>query len=174
MAANGIIVVNTGAGKGKTTASLGILIRALGQGYKAAFLQFVKSASTGESKFLEKYAAEHPELLTYARLGLGFLNDNPSPEDVAKAREGLELAASLRGEKDLIVLDEINIALAKGLIPVPEMVEFINNKPAKLSLVLTGRGCPPEIIALAHTVTEMTEIKHAYHAGIPAKKGIDF
>ncbi|MDR2406089.1 MAG: cob(I)yrinic acid a,c-diamide adenosyltransferase [Deltaproteobacteria bacterium] len=174
MAGKGLVLVNTGKGKGKTTASLGTLIRALGQGHSAGFIQFIKSAPSGESKFLEKYAQEHPESLHYARIGLGFLKDDPSNEDAAKAKEGMELARKLSQEKDLLVLDEINIALDKGLIPIPEMVEFIKGKPEKLSLILTGRGCPPEIIELANTVTEMNEIKHAYHSGIPAKKGIDF
>jgi cob(I)alamin adenosyltransferase len=174
MASKGLVLVNTGPGKGKTTASLGTLIRALGQGHRAAFIQFIKSAPTGESKFLEKYAAEHPETLHYARIGLGFLKEGPSEGDKAKAREGMELAARLSQEKDLIVLDEVNIALSKGLIPVEDMVRFISEKPERLSLILTGRGCPQEIIDLAHTVTEMNEIKHAFHAGIPAKKGIDF
>jgi cob(I)alamin adenosyltransferase len=174
MAIKGLVLVNTGSGKGKTTASLGVLVRALGQGHKAAFIQFIKSAPSGESKFLEKYAKEHPDDLHYARIGLGFLKDAPSDEDTAKAKEGMELAAGLARDRDLIVLDEVNIALNKGLIPVSDMVKFITEKPEKLSLVLTGRGCPQEIVDLAHTVTEMTEVKHAYHAGIPAKKGIDF
>jgi cob(I)alamin adenosyltransferase len=174
MAGKGLVLVNTGKGKGKTTASLGTLIRALGQGHKVGFIQFIKSAPSGESKFLEKYAQEHPEILSYARIGLGFLKDDPSSEDALKAKEGMELAEKLSHEKDLLVLDEINIALDKGLLPIEDMVKFIKEKPEKLSLILTGRGCPQEIIELAHTVTEMIEVKHAYHAGIPAKKGIDF
>ncbi|MDR2338927.1 MAG: cob(I)yrinic acid a,c-diamide adenosyltransferase [Deltaproteobacteria bacterium] len=174
MAHKGLVLVNTGTGKGKTTASLGTLIRALGQGHKAAFIQFIKSAPSGESKFLENYAKEHPDMLDYARIGLGFLKDEPSEGDRQRALDGLELAKKLSHDKDLIVLDEVNIAMDKGLLPIPDMVAFIEGRPEKLSLILTGRGCPPEIVALANTVTEMTEIKHAYHQGIPAKKGIDF
>jgi cob(I)alamin adenosyltransferase len=174
MTGNGLVLVNTGKGKGKTTASIGTLIRALGQGHKAAFVQFIKSAPSGEGKFLEKYAKDNPGTFFYAKIGLGFLKDEPSEKDAARAREGMDLAAKLSREYDLLILDEVNIALDKGLIPVSEMVEFIKNKPPKLSLILTGRGCPPEIVELAHTVTEMHEVKHAYHAGIPAKKGIDF
>jgi cob(I)alamin adenosyltransferase len=171
---DGLLLVNTGPGKGKTTAAIGILIRALGHGHKAAFIQFIKSAPTGESRFLEDLAKKDPDALRYAKIGLGFVRDAPSEEDIRKAREGLDLARELAETKDLIVLDEINIALDKGLISVEEMAGFIKGRPKGLNLVMTGRGCPPEIQELADTVTEMTEIKHAYHAGIPARKGIDF
>jgi cob(I)alamin adenosyltransferase len=150
------------------------LVRALGHGFKTAFIQFIKSAPTGESRFLEKYAESHPEYLYYARIGLGFLQEVPSEEDIAKAKEGMALAAKLSLEKDLIVLDEINIALDKGLIAIPDMAKFIRERPEKLHLILTGRGCPEPIVEMADTVTEMCEIKHAYHAGIPARKGVDF
>jgi cob(I)alamin adenosyltransferase len=171
---DGLVLVNTGPGKGKTTAALGTLIRALGHGHKAGFIQFIKSAPTGESRFLEEYAKKHPDTLTYARLGLGFIRDNPTKEDMAKAMEGLELAKKLALETDILFLDEINIALAKGLISVDDMRSFIQERPKTLNLVLTGRGCPEEIIDLADTATEMTEIKHAYKNGIPARKGVDF
>jgi cob(I)alamin adenosyltransferase len=123
---------------------------------------------------LEEYSKNHPEAVHYARIGLGFIRDEPSEEDIAKAREGMDLARKLSLEKDLLVLDEVNIALAKGLISISEMTDFITQRPPKLNLILTGRGCPPEIIELADTATEMGEIKHAYHAGIPARKGVDF
>jgi cob(I)alamin adenosyltransferase len=167
-------VVNTGPGKGKTTAALGILFRALGHGHKAAFIQFIKSAPTGESRFMENYAKEHPDILHYARVGLGFIHDNPTDEDRAKVKEAMELATRLAKEKDLIVLDEVNIALDKGLLSIEDMKKFLDERPEGLNLVFTGRGCPEEIMELADTVTEMHEIKHAYHAGIPARKGVDF
>jgi cob(I)alamin adenosyltransferase len=170
----GLFLVNTGPGKGKTTAAIGTLVRALGHGQKAAFIQFIKSSATGESRFLASFAEEHPDRLRYAKVGLGYLKGGPTEKDRAKAREALELAVSLSQEMDLIVLDEVNIAASKGLIPVEELVGFVKGRPEALNLVFTGRGCPQELVDLADTVTEMTEIKHAYRSGIPARKGIDF
>jgi cob(I)alamin adenosyltransferase len=170
----GLFLINTGPGKGKTTAAIGTLIRALGHGHRTAFIQFIKTSDTGESRFLADWAERHPDRLHYAKLGLGFVRDSPSEDDLAKAREGLELARKLCPEMDLIVLDEVNVALKKGLLPLDELVSFVTGRPEGLSLVFTGRGCPQELIDLADTVTEMTEIKHAYHSGIPARKGIDY
>jgi cob(I)alamin adenosyltransferase len=171
---DGIVLINTGPGKGKTTAALGVTLRALGYGQKVVFLQFIKSAATGESRFLEKYASEHPTELHYARLGLGFVGNEPSPGDKAKAEEAMAEAFSRRQGADLVVLDEINVALDKGMIPSAEVKRFILEKPAGQSLVLTGRGCPDDIIELAQTVTCMTEVKHAYKSGIKALRGVDF
>jgi cob(I)alamin adenosyltransferase len=169
-----LVLVNTGPGKGKTTAALGTLVRALGHGHKTALIQFIKSAPTGESRFLESFEKRDPESVTYARIGLGFIRDNPTEDDFKMAKEGMDLARDFSKVKNLLVLDEVNIALDKGLIPVAEMREFLENRPEGLTVILTGRGCPAEIVEIADTVTEMTEIKHAYHAGIPAKKGVDF
>jgi cob(I)alamin adenosyltransferase len=174
MKKEGLLLVNTGNGKGKTTAALGTLVRALGHGQKAAFIQFLKSAPTGESRFLEELSAARPESLRYAKIGLGFVGDSPSQGDRDKAREAMDLAAALSPDLDLLVLDEVCVALDKGLIPLSGMLGFIAGRPAGLNLVLTGRGCPEEIIELADTVTEMREIKHAYRSGIPARKGLDF
>ncbi|MDR2142270.1 MAG: cob(I)yrinic acid a,c-diamide adenosyltransferase [Deltaproteobacteria bacterium] len=170
----GLILVNTGPGKGKTTAALGVVTRALGHGQKVAFIQFIKSQATGESQFLEELARERPDSLFYARRGQGFVGQNPSQSDLDLAREGLELARSLAGDYDLLVLDEINVALSLGLLELGEAVEFVRNKPPALSLILTGRGCPAELIVLADTVTEMKDVKHALRAGIPARRGVDF
>jgi cob(I)alamin adenosyltransferase len=170
----GLFLINTGTGKGKTTAAIGTLIRALGHGHRAAFIQFIKISDTGESRFLADWAERNPDRLRYAKVGLGFIRNSPDDEDRAKARQALELAFSLRDEMDLIVLDEVNIAVSKGLIPLDDLTRFVTERPAGLSLVFTGRGCPQELVDLADTVTEMTEIKHAYRSGIPARKGIDF
>jgi len=173
--ARGLLLVNTGQGKGKTTAALGTTLRALGQGLRVAFLQFIKNQKTGESRFLEEYAAGHPDRLLYRRLGLGFIGADPSAEDRVKAAEALELARKLTAEGyDLLVLDEICFALARGLIEVPAVLELIKNRPPSQHLILTGRGCPEEILALADTVTEMRPIRHAYEKGLPAAKGIEF
>lgn len=171
----GIVLVNTGAGKGKTTAALGTAVRALGQGFKVAFLQFLKSQATGESHFLNLYKEQHPDQIYYNRLGLGFVNGEPSLADRLKAAEALDEARRLIGSGfDLVVLDEICVALSLNLIETEAVVEMIKSKPEGLSLILTGRGCPDEIIALADTVTEMTMVKHAYQNNIPALRGIEF
>ena len=172
---DGLILVNTGPGKGKTTAALGTAIRALGHGKKVAFLQFIKSQETGESRFLKDYALKNPGTLYYNRLGLGFVGDNPTAEDRDKAALALSQAQELvAGDYDLIVLDEICVAMAKKIVAVSEVVELIKNKPSSQHLILTGRGCPQEIIELAHTVTEMQIIKHAMDQGIVARRGIEF
>jgi ATP:corrinoid adenosyltransferase len=170
----GLILVNTGPGKGKTTAALGVTLRALGQGFKVAFLQFIKDQETGESRFLEEYARTHPDRLYYKRLGLGFVGNTPSPADRAKAAEALKTAGELLDDYDLLVLDEICVALDKGLIATEAVLRMLESRPPRLNLILTGRGCPAEVIDLADTVTEMTLVKHAYKNGISARKGIEF
>ncbi|MDR1920133.1 MAG: cob(I)yrinic acid a,c-diamide adenosyltransferase [Candidatus Adiutrix sp.] len=171
----GLILVNTGPGKGKTTAALGTAIRALGQGFKVAFLQFIKNQETGESLFLKAYAQAHPDRLYYNRLGLGCLRGEPAEEDLAKAAEAMaEADELLRGDYGLVVLDEICVAMARGLIKVEAATELIRSRPAAMNLILTGRGCPDEIIALADTVTEMKVLKHAYENGVPARRGLEF
>jgi cob(I)alamin adenosyltransferase len=170
----GLFLINTGPGKGKTTAAIGTLIRGIGQGHRTAFIQFIKSTVTGESRFLSEYAKTYPEKLFYAKMGLGFLKTGPTEKDLEKARQAMELAYQYRDGTDLLVLDEVNVAVNKGLIPLQDAVDFAEGRPPRLNLIFTGRGCPQELINLADTVTEMTEIKHAYRSGIPARKGIDF
>lgn len=175
MPKKGLVLINTGPGKGKTTAALGVVIRALGHGHKVVFLQFIKSQATGESKFLERYAAQNPESLWYGRLGLGFVGAKGATEkDLAKAAEAMDTAERERLGADLVVLDEINVALDKGLVDVERVKKFINERPDNQSVILTGRGCPEELYELAHTVTEMADVKHAYRQGIKAKRGVDF
>ena len=171
----GLVLVATGDGKGKTTAALGTTIRALGQGLRVAFLQFIKNQETGEGLFLADHAARWPESLFYRRLGLGCFRDRPRPEDMAKAAEALALARELAaGDHDLLVLDEICVAQALGLIETAAVVRLIETKKPGLHLFLTGRGAAPEIVALADTVTEMKLIKHAYEEGVPARRGLEF
>lgn len=171
----GLILINTGPGKGKTTAALGTAIRALGQGYKVAFFQFIKNVETGESLMLKEYGESHPGRLYYRRLGLGLFRGEPSAADKASAAEALaEARALLAGDFDLVVLDEFCVAVSCGLFSVQEAVDLVKSKPAALNLILTGRGAPPEIIDLADTVTEMTLVKHAYEKGIPARRGLEF
>ncbi len=171
----GLILVNTGPGKGKTTAAVGVAVRALGQGLKVAFLQFVKSQETGESTFLKNYSQENPGQLLYARYGAGFIATPPSPEDISQARQAFLMAEKLLIENyDLVVLDEVCIALNKELIELSEVIRLLTTKPLTSNVILTGRNCPEAILELADTVTEMTVIKHAYEKGISAKKGIEF
>lgn len=171
----GLILVNTGPGKGKTTAALGTAIRALGQGLKVAFLQFVKSQDTGESRFLKDLAGAQPDRLYYNRLGLGFVMGAPTDEDRRKAAEALDEARKLMSDGfDLVVLDEICVAAAKGLVEPGAVAAMLKARPETVSVILTGRGCPPELVELADTVTEMIMVKHAYQKGVKAKRGIEF
>lgn len=172
---SGLILVNTGPGKGKTTAALGTTLRALGHGYKVAFLQFIKSQATGESQFLEQYALAHPGRLNYQLLGLGFVGKNPDEKDKSQAALALDIASQLlTADYDLVVLDEICVAMDKGLIEVDQVITSLNNRSPQTDVILTGRGCPEKIIALAHTVTEMLMVKHAYTQGIEARQGLEF
>ncbi|MDR2421977.1 MAG: cob(I)yrinic acid a,c-diamide adenosyltransferase [Deltaproteobacteria bacterium] len=172
--AKGLVLVNTGTGKGKTTAALGAVSRALGHGLRVGFIQFIKSKDTGESRFLEDLAQDKTRSLHYARHGRGFVGKNPSQTDRDLARDGLELAQALAGELDLLVLDEINVAISLGLIGSAEVAEFLKGRPPELNVILTGRGCPDDLIDLADTVTEMIEVRHAFRNGTPACRGVDF
>jgi cob(I)alamin adenosyltransferase len=172
--AEGLVLVNTGLGKGKTTAALGVALRALGHGHRVVFLQFIKSSPTGESRFLDHYAESNPDQLHYAKLGLGFVGGKPTQADLDMAAQAMKEADTHRHGADLVVLDELNVALNLGLVPLQWAKDFIQSRPEGQDIVITGRNCPNELYELAHTVTEMTEIKHAYHQGIKAKKGLDF
>jgi cob(I)alamin adenosyltransferase len=174
---HGLTVVYTGNGKGKTTAALGTVIRAVGYGLRVFMLQFVKGSwHYGEldgAKFLEPY-------FTIERMGKGFYKiiDDKLPEE--EHRKAATAAASraieiLRSHKyDIVILDEINVAVMTGLLPVEKVLEIIDAKPRSSHLILTGRGAPQEIIDRADLVTEMQEIKHPYQKGLLAQKGIDF
>jgi cob(I)alamin adenosyltransferase len=167
----GLLIVHTGDGKGKTSAALGMLLRSLGHGFKCAVVQFIKG-DRGSAETLLK-----SPLLTWDRVGEGFTWDTQSRErDTRKAREGWERVLKLLGDPDLkfLLLDELNIVLAYGYLPVPEVVEALKDKRADLHVVVTGRGAPPELIALADLVTEMKEIKHPFAHGIQAQAGIEF
>lgn len=174
----GQIIINTGEGKGKTTAALGMAVRAAGHGQKVLILQFIKGAwKTGESKFFEKLVPE----IEMAQLGKGFfkIEDGKvkiTDEDVKDAAESFDIARKkvLSGDYDLVVLDEIINILAYGLIETGELIRLLEKRPGEVSVVLTGRGAPEELIEIADTVSEIKEIKHAYSRGIKAKKGIEY
>jgi len=169
--------VFTGDGKGKTTAALGLALRAAGHKMYVSIVQFVKSQSpTGEARAVERLVPE-VELVT---LGKGFVNcfgdRKPREEHHGAAASALALARQrmLSGSWDVLILDEINTAVSLGLLDVREVISLIAEKPARLHLILTGRNAHPDVIAAANLVTEMNNIKHPYDIGIRATKGIDF
>ncbi|MDD7986784.1 cob(I)yrinic acid a,c-diamide adenosyltransferase [Lentisphaera marina] len=173
----GILVVNTGDGKGKSTAAFGTAVRAVGHGYKVAVVQFIKGNwSTGEQKIFE-----HFDEITHIVSGDGFTWDTQDKsKDIESAESGWKKVCELIEEcresskYHLIVLDELNIALSYGYLAVDKVVEVLKNKPEKLNIMVTGRGAPEELIAIADTVTEMKPIKHAFDNGIQAQRGIEF
>lgn len=173
----GLVVIHTGDGKGKTTAALGMAVRAAGYKMKVFILQFVKGTwKYGELEGV-KLLAPYVEMEQKGKGFVGIIDDKYDISEHQKAgREALVYARKIvsEGEYDLVILDEINVAIGLSLIPVADVVELVKSKPARLHLVLTGRGAPQELIELADTVTEMREIKHAFRRGILAQKGIDF
>ncbi len=174
----GVVIVNTGNGKGKSTAAFGTAIRAAGYGYKVAVVQFIKGSwKTGGEEAFKRF----PEI-DHIVSGKGFTWDTQNKEaDIAAVYEGwnkvlqmVELCRSGEKEYHLIILDELNLAVSFGYLPVQKVIELIEHKPEKLNLIITGRGAPAELISLADTVTEMVEVKHAFEQGIQAQKGIEF
>jgi cob(I)alamin adenosyltransferase len=173
----GLVIVFTGDGKGKTSAALGIALRAFGHGMYVSMIQFIKSArATGEVLAAERLNRE----LEVVSSGKGFVtgpaNKFPLTEHQKAAEEALALARQrmLSGAWNVLILDEINNAVQLGLIDITAVLDLIKNKPTRLHLVLTGRDAHPDLIAAADMVTEMRAIKHPYDSGLPAQKGIDF
>jgi cob(I)alamin adenosyltransferase len=173
----GLVIVYTGDGKGKTTAALGLCLRAVGHGNKIRIIQFIKSDwPYGERRGLERLAPE----VELDSLGIGCIgimgDDKPIEEHRDAAMKALQMAREVIGSDryDIVILDEINVAVHLGLISGADILSLTANKPARLHLVLTGRYAPPEVIASADLVTEMKEIKHPFHKGEPGRKGIDF
>jgi len=171
---SGVVIVLTGDGKGKTTAALGLAMRAAGAGLKVLILQFIKGDTDyGELHSLDRLAPQ----IEIRRLGKGFVDPRRiSDEDRRCAARQFETAAGCvrAAEHDMIILDEINYLVHFGLLQTRQLVELITTRPPKLHLVLTGRGAPAELLALADTATEMKKIKHGFDAGRPALKGIEF
>jgi len=169
----GCVQVYTGNGKGKTTAALGLALRAVGRCLKVCMFQFIK----GGGRYGEHIAAEKlAPLLTIIQSGRpGWVNTKEITEDRRIAQEALTKARELltSGEFDLFICDEINGAVGFGLIDIEQVLELISNKPEKTELVLTGRNADERIIEAADLVTEMREIKHYYKSGVPARTGIE-
>ena len=168
-----LVVVNTGNGKGKTTAALGVLFRAWGRGYNVCMLQFIKSTTSnyGENRAARKAGIE------IISLGGGFTWLSKDIEkDKALARElwGQCKDKIASGEYDVVALDEFTYPLAYGWLPVDEVIEFLRKRPARTHVIITGRDAPPELIEYADLVTEMREIKHPFQQGIKAQPGIEF
>jgi cob(I)alamin adenosyltransferase len=173
----GLILVMTGEGKGKSSAALGIALRAAGYDMRVCIIEFMKgNMYSGEIDGIKKLAP-HVELHI---TGKGFYRPTDDPkkcrEHRAKAQDALALAKEkmLSGKYDILILDEINIAVTLKLVDLQQVLEFIESRPPLMHLVLTGRDAHPEIIRRAHTVTEMKDVKHAYEQGIEPQKGIDY
>ena len=170
----GITLVHTGSGKGKSSSAFGVVFRAAGWDLKVCVIQFIK----GKWKTGEQQAAQRFDNIEWHTMGDGFTWDTNNPEkDIATSREIWEFSKQkiLSEEFDLVLLDEINYCSGFGWISGAEIAEFINNrKPAWMHLILTGRDAPEEVIEAADTVTEMTKIKHAFDSGIMAAQGVEF
>jgi len=169
----GLVQIYTGDGKGKTTAALGLSLRAAGRGLKVFIAQFAKGMFYGELEALKRFA---PQITLHQYGRKCFIRDEPTEEDVRLAREGWQEIRDVlkRAEYDLVILDEIGIALHYQLISLEEVRELIRLKPDGVELVLTGRKIPEALYEQADLVTEMREIKHYYNAGVQARKGIEF
>jgi cob(I)alamin adenosyltransferase len=174
IAEKGLLIVNTGTGKGKSTAAFGLLLRMVGHGKKTAVVQFIKGAwDTGERRVLEGFG----DLVRWHTLGEGFTWETQHrARDMAAAAKAWETAKALMAEPDLklLVLDELNIALRYDYLPLDEVVATLKNRRPDLHIVVTGRNAKPAMIEAADLVTEMTLVKHHFAAGVKAQEGIEF
>jgi cob(I)alamin adenosyltransferase len=170
----GLVIVYTGDGKGKTTAALGLVVRALGAGMRAAVVQFIKSQPSGEHRALAELSGGRVEILL---CGTGFVRSDgpPPPEAVAAAKRALELARQRvqGGTCDLVVLDESLPAVAAGLLAEGDLLALLDSRSAAVHVVLTGRGATAAVIDRADVVTEMRCVKHAFDRGRTAQPGIE-
>jgi cob(I)alamin adenosyltransferase len=168
----GYTQVYTGDGKGKTTAAIGLSIRAAGAGLKVYIAQFIKMGDYSEIKALRRFS----DLITVEQFGLGrFTNGKPLPEDIEAAQKGVEKVKSIMNSNEykVIILEEANVAVKYGLIRAEDLIEIIVNKSFETELVITGRGAPVQIIEKADLVTEMKPVKHYFQKGVPARVGIE-
>ena len=172
------IQVYTGNGKGKTTASLGLVLRALGAGKSVFIGQFLKTGDYSEIRMLKKIQTllEKEQVLEVRQFGEPrFIKQKPRPEDIAAAGEGWIVLkeAVLSGKYDLVVMEEINVAVHLGLIPLEEVLTFLDKKPENVELVLTGRYASEEVKKVADLVSEIQEVKHYFNKGVQARVGIE-
>lgn len=170
----GLVYIFTGDGKGKTSAATGVVLRALGHGMKVHITYFMK----GDYPYGERAMLSKLPNVTMASFGTTEFVDpaNVKPEDIEQARQALATAreAMLSGNYDLVVLDEVNVAVAFKLIELDEVIKLIEDKPKNVDLILTGRKANTKLVQIADTVTEMLKIKHPYDEGVLARKGIDY
>ncbi|HEY0847636.1 MAG TPA: cob(I)yrinic acid a,c-diamide adenosyltransferase [Noviherbaspirillum sp.] len=170
----GVLLVNTGNGKGKSSSAFGMAMRALGHGMKVGVVQFIKGAkSTGEELFLQRF----PEEVSFHAMGEGYTWETQSRErDVGAAERAWEKARAILTDPAIgfVVLDELNIALKYRYLDVEKVIADLKARPAMQHVVVTGRAAPPELIAAADTVTEMQAVKHAFAAGIAAQPGVEW
>ncbi|MAO57099.1 MAG: cob(I)yrinic acid a,c-diamide adenosyltransferase [Rhodospirillaceae bacterium] len=170
----GLLIVHTGKGKGKSTAAMGMAMRAVGHGMRIAIVQFVKGVwDTGERDVLAKF----PDQVTIQAMGEGFSWETQDRQrDLAAARQAWDAAKELMADPSykMIILDELNIVLRYDNLPLDEVVETLRNKPRDLHVVVTGRNAKDELIDAADLVTEMTMVKHPFRAGVKAQAGIEF
>jgi len=177
MSEKGFVIVYTGGGKGKTTAALGLALRAIGYNHKVCMIQFIKGSwHYGEMDSAKRLEPEL-ELIAVGKGFVGIMDDKSPREDHEKiAEEAIKICKDkiTSNKFDVVILDEINYAVDLGLIRIEQVIELIKMKSDDLDLILTGNHVKQEIIDLADLVTEMKEIKHPFKSGIKAKKGIDF
>ncbi|HEV7327589.1 MAG TPA: cob(I)yrinic acid a,c-diamide adenosyltransferase [Bosea sp. (in: a-proteobacteria)] len=170
----GLLIVNTGPGKGKSTAAFGLILRALGHGWRIGVVQFIKGAwSTGERKALEAFGTQ----VSWHSMGEGFTwETQDKARDIAAATRAFEKARELMADESirLLVLDELNIALRYDYLPLAEVVAILQARRPDLHIVVTGRNAKPELMEAADLVTEMTLVKHHFAAGVKAQEGIEF
>ncbi|WP_454917935.1 cob(I)yrinic acid a,c-diamide adenosyltransferase [Xanthobacter sediminis] len=170
----GLLMVHTGPGKGKSTAAMGLLLRALGHGWKVGIVQFIKGAwDTGEKTAFARFGDQ----ISWHTMGEGFTWETQDrARDMAAAARAFDTAKALMADPDirLLVLDELNIALRYDYLPLEEVVATLSGRRDDLHIVVTGRNAKPELIAAADLVTEMTLVKHHFAAGVKAQEGIEF
>ncbi len=174
---DGLIIVYTGKGKGKTTAALGIALRATGYAKKTCMIQFIKGSWHYGEMYSSKRLEPEFEMVAIGKGFVGIIDDKSTKEEHERiAKEAVKISAEKiqSGKYDIVILDEINYAVNLDLIKVEDVLNLIKSKPRELDLILTGNYAKDEIIELADLVTEMREIKHPFQLGIKAKKGIDF
>ena len=168
----GYIQVYTGNGKGKTTAALGLAIRAAGAGLKVYIAQFIKMGEYSEIKALDRFK----DLITVEQFGTGrFIKGHPSDSDIKTAQAGIKKIKKIvsEGQHQVVILEEANVAAGVGLFPVEVLLEIMEEKPENIELVITGRGADSRVIEKSDLVTEMKEIKHYFRKGVAARTGIE-